>query len=77
MTVPALFGRVPTLLSSQISLRNATNTNIALLNLNNQLSSGLRIDRPSEDPIAAAVVGVLDRRLMLLLGREGGDRTAR
>lgn len=63
MTVPALFGRVPTLLSSQISLRSATNTNIALLNLNNQLSSGLRIDRPSEDPIAAAVVGVLDNRL--------------
>jgi flagellin-like hook-associated protein FlgL len=63
MTVPAIFGRVPSLLASQISLRNATNTNIDLLKLNNQLSSGLRIDRPSEDPIAAAVVGVLDNRL--------------
>ena len=63
MTVPALFGRVPTLLASQISLRNATDTNIALLKLNNQISSGRRIDRPSEDPIAAAVVGVLDNRL--------------
>lgn len=63
MTIPALFGRVPTLLASQISLRNATNTNINLLNLNNQLSSGLRLTKPSDDPVAAAVVGVLDNRL--------------
>src|SRR5690606_21132886 len=63
MTVPAIFGRVPTLLSSQISLRNATDTNIDLLRLNNQLSSGLRIERGSDDPIAAAVIGVLDNRL--------------
>ena len=63
MTVPAIFGRVPTLLASQISLRNATRTNIDLLNLNNQLSSGLRIDRPSQDPVAAAVIGSLDTRL--------------
>jgi flagellin-like hook-associated protein FlgL len=63
MTIPAIYGRVPTLLASQVSLRNATQTNIDLLNLNNQLSSGLRIDRPSQDPIAAAVVGVLDNRL--------------
>lgn len=63
MTVPAIFGRVPSLLSSQISLRNATDTNIDLLRLNNQLSSGLRIERGSDDPIAAAVIGVLDNRL--------------
>ncbi len=61
--LPIIGGRVPTLLSSQVALRSLTTTNAELLRLNTQLSSGLRIQRPSDDPVGASIVGVLDRTL--------------
>ncbi len=62
-SLSALYGRVPTLAASQVQLSNMTRTNADLLRLNEQLLTGRRVNRPSEDPVAAAVVGGLDRKL--------------
>lgn len=63
MTVGGVYGRVPTLLSAQLQLGQLTRTSSELLSLNGQLASGIRLERPSADPIAAALVGGLDASL--------------
>mgnify|MGYP001120852180 CR=1 FL=1 len=63
MTVPALYGRVPSLLSSQLQLQSLNRTNVELLELSTQMSSGYRVQRPSDDPIAASVVSSIDQKL--------------
>ena len=64
-SIPANLTRVPTLLGRQVSLRSLVNTNVKLLQLQEQMSTAKRINRPSDDPIAASMVGVLDQRLEL------------
>lgn len=68
--IPSNLSRVPSLLSSQVTLRQLTSTNQSLLHAQNQLATGLRINRPSDDAIGASLVGVLDSELEL-----GAQRT--
>ncbi|MGP1346699.1 MAG: flagellin [Phycisphaerales bacterium] len=62
-SIPANLARVPNLLSSQTLLRHLTGTNVGLLEAQEQLSTGRRIVRGSDDPIGAALVGLLDNKL--------------
>jgi flagellin-like hook-associated protein FlgL len=59
-SIPATFGRVPNLLTSRISSTSLAGTNIALLRLQEQLSTGQRVNRASDDAIAAAMISALD-----------------
>ncbi len=65
MTIPAIYGRVPSLLASQLSLRALTDTNIKLLTASSQLATGLRVSKGSDDPVAASLIGALDAELEL------------
>jgi len=60
--IPSNLGRAPDLLIAQITQSQATQRSIELLRVQEQLSTGKRINRPSEDPIAASLVSVLDAR---------------
>lgn len=70
-SIPSNLARVPNLLVSQILRENLTRTNVDLLNTQGQLSSGKRINRPSDDPIGASLVSVIDARL------KGGEQRLR
>jgi flagellin-like hook-associated protein FlgL len=59
-TIPGSIARVPNLFSSQMMLGNLTRTNTSLLNLQSQLASGVRVIRPSIDPVASATISSLD-----------------
>jgi len=59
-SIPSNLVRVPNMLSSQIVLGAITNASQDLLNLQVSLSSGLRINRPSDDPIGTSAVSVLE-----------------
>lgn len=63
--LPANFSRVPTLLSSQLILSNITRNNLDLFGIQQQISSGKRINRPSDDPVAAAMIASIKDRLGL------------
>ncbi len=60
---PSGIGRVPTLLRNQTSLALLGRTNSELFRVSQQLSTGVAIGRPSDDPIRAASISVLDNRL--------------
>ncbi len=62
-SIPPTIARVPNQLSAAFVRANVGRTNLGLLTLQNQLSSGLRIQRPSEDPVGASLVSVIDDRL--------------
>lgn len=62
-SIPVNLGRVPNLLISQAGLAHLNRTNLALFRVQQQLSTGLAINAPSDDPVKAAAVGVLDDRL--------------
>lgn len=62
-TIPPILTRVPELLRSQLSLASIQRTNVGLLSTGQQLATGVAFSRPSEDPIAAALVTVLDASL--------------
>ena len=70
MTIPAVYGRVPSLLASQLALRALNGTNIELLRTSNQLATGLRVSKGSDDPVAASLIGALDAELELTEQRE-------
>ena len=59
-TIPSSFARVPNLLSSRMMLGNLTRTNSSLMGLQSQLATGVRVMRPSMDPVAASSIGSLD-----------------
>lgn len=61
--IPTGVARVPNLLLSQATLRNATRTNIDLARLQEQLASGKALSRPSDDAVRAATVSLLNERL--------------
>lgn len=62
-SIPANLSRVPNLYSSQMLMRHLTGTNVGLLQAQEQLSTGRRINRGSDDPIGSALVGLLDAKL--------------
>lgn len=59
-SIPSNLARVPNMLASQIMLGSLTRTNSDILNLQMQLSSGKAVNRPSDNPIAAGTISVLD-----------------
>ena len=62
-SVPSVFSRVPNALSSQLLLGSISRTNNQLLQLQVQLASGKALNRPSDNPIGASTVGVIDNML--------------
>ncbi|TVQ80372.1 MAG: hypothetical protein EA380_03375 [Phycisphaeraceae bacterium] len=62
-SIPSNLHRVPNALASTLNLAGLTATNSSLLNLQLQMSTMQRVNRPSDDPIAAALISVLDREL--------------
>lgn len=60
--IPSSLSRVPTLLSSQLVLSNVNRTNVGLFGVQQQIASGLRITRPSDDPVAGAMIATLKAR---------------
>jgi flagellar hook-associated protein 3 FlgL len=61
--IPPNMVRVPMGLSARLSLNNITGTNLEMLRLQEQLSSGRAINRPSDDIVKAVTIGVLDDRM--------------
>ncbi|MFK7882589.1 MAG: flagellin [Phycisphaerales bacterium] len=62
-TFPTAYTRSPNLLFTQSSLNAINRTNYQLLRVNQQLSTGLDLLRPSDDPIRSATVSTIDARL--------------
>lgn len=61
--IPANLSRVPNLLASQLLLAGVNRTNVDLLTVQQQLASGKRVNRYSDDPVAGAAIGTLLQRL--------------
>jgi len=61
--IPSNLARVPNALATQIMLGSITSTNQRLLQTQIQISSGKRINHPSDDIISASAVNVLDQVL--------------
>ena len=59
-SIPSNLARVPNLLVSQIVQSSLTRTQRDILQLQIQLSSGKRVNRASDDPVAASSISVLD-----------------
>jgi flagellin-like hook-associated protein FlgL len=61
--VPASLSRVPELMLMRTSLLRLNRTNVDLFNVQTQLSTGYRINRPSDDIVRTAAISILDDRL--------------
>jgi flagellin-like hook-associated protein FlgL len=61
--MPAYIARLPNLLTQQIMLGGISRTNVGLLDVQTQLSTGKRVNRTSDDPVRASAITVLDQRL--------------
>ena len=59
-SISSVFGRVPNMLSSQTMLSSINRSNSQLLELQIKLSSGREVNRPSENPVFASTISVLD-----------------
>ena len=62
-SIPSNLTRVPNSLASGILLGGITNANADLLRVQTQLATMQRVNRPSDDPVAAALLNTLDRDL--------------
>ena len=62
-TFPTTFGRAPSLLLTRTNLANLQRTNYQLFRVNQQLSTGRDLLRPSDDAVRAATVALLDGRI--------------
>lgn len=62
-TTPINLSRAPNLLMMQSALANINRTNLALFKVSQQLSTGLAVATPSDDPVKAAAIGVVDDRI--------------
>lgn len=60
---PTSFSRAPTLQQSMLYLSRINASNNQLGRINTQLSSGLDLLRPSDDPVRFAVISTLDERI--------------
>ncbi|MBL0928177.1 MAG: hypothetical protein IBJ11_11090 [Phycisphaerales bacterium] len=68
--ISTTYGRAPTLMGSMIALRHISGTQLSLLDVQTQISSNRRFQKASEDPVAAALITSLDRKLELTGQRE-------
>ncbi|MBN8644997.1 MAG: hypothetical protein J0L61_07120 [Planctomycetes bacterium] len=59
--IPSNLGRVPTLLASQVTLRQVSGTNADLLRLQGQISTLKRVNKASDDPVAATLIDRINR----------------
>ena len=59
-SISPVLARVPNQLASQLILGSITRSNSQLLQLQMKLASGLEISRPSDDPVGASTVSVLE-----------------
>ena len=62
-SISPVLARVPNQLASRLVLDSITRSNSQLLQLQMKLASGLEISRPSDDPVGASTVGVLEDML--------------
>ncbi|MFO0829913.1 MAG: flagellin [Phycisphaerales bacterium] len=61
--LPSSLSRVPTLLASRLSLSTISQTTREMLRTQEELVSGKRINRPSDDVVGTSAVSVLDDQL--------------
>lgn len=61
--IPSNLNRVPNMLASRLALSNITGTNLQILRLQEQIATQRAVNRPSDDIVRAAAIGVLDDRL--------------
>lgn len=62
-SIPSNLSRVPNLLSSQLLLSSITRTSVSLLDVQNQMATGQRITRFSDDAIGATTLSLLQERI--------------
>ncbi len=62
-SIPSTLARVPNLLSSQVILAGLQRSSNDMLQAQIQLSSGFRINRASDDAVAASSLGILDHSI--------------
>lgn len=62
-TFPTSFGRAPSALITRTNLANLQRTNFDLFRVNQQLSTGRNLLRPSDDAVKAATIALLDGRI--------------
>jgi flagellar hook-associated protein 3 FlgL len=62
-SIPSNLARVPNMMASRLALASLNRTNVDLLTVEQQISTGRSILRPSDDIIRAATISVLDDRL--------------
>ncbi len=55
--------RVPTFMSSQVLLNNINRTQVELLQLQTQMATGKRVNRPSDDVISASLINTLQNEM--------------
>ena len=60
---PAGFNRAPDLWFNQAALSNITRGQLSIQQVANQLSSGVAVSQYSDDPVKAALISAVDRRL--------------
>jgi flagellar hook-associated protein 3 FlgL len=61
--LPANLSRVPNMLANSLLLGAVTRTNLDLLNVQTQLTTGRKVAKVSDDAVAASAIGVLNQRL--------------
>lgn len=61
--IPSNLSRVPNLLVQRLNLASVNRTTVDLLRVSQQISTGQDIQRPSDDIVRAAAIGVLNDRL--------------
>jgi flagellin-like hook-associated protein FlgL len=62
-SIPSNLARVPNMMASRLALASLNRTNVDLLTVQQQISTGRAILLPSDDIIKAATISVLDDRL--------------
>jgi flagellin-like hook-associated protein FlgL len=62
-SIPTNAARVPNLMLSNIALFNLNRPNVELARVQTQLSTGLRVARPSDDAVAASTIQLINGRL--------------
>jgi flagellin-like hook-associated protein FlgL len=60
---PTTFARIPTLLAGQQSLASLQRTNFQIFQTGQQLSTGRDVLKPSDNPIKASTIALMDARL--------------
>jgi flagellar hook-associated protein 3 FlgL len=62
-SIPSNLTRVPNMLASHLALANLNRTNVDMLTLEQQISTGIAVGRPSDDIVRAATISALQDRL--------------